>query len=193
MHWRRLAALLIGAWLAGSLFMIAVATHNLRSVDDLLKESPRAAAEVLSKLGQPHARSLLRFQAAELNRWYFTVWEWCQLVLGVGLLITLVLSRRRSPVAAALCLLMLAATLAMRTFLTPAIIDLGRALDFMPATQPSPTRDRFWTLHSAYSIIEVIKLVCGLVLAAILVLRAHHSSDSREPARLPEQQVPSSR
>ena len=189
MHSRRLAAVLLGAWLAGSLFMMTLATHNLRSVDDLLKAPPREAAEMVSRLGQPQARALLRYHAAELNRWYFTVWEWCQLGLGVVLFLALAFSHRRSTIAVALCLFMLAATLAMRTLLTPAIIALGKAIDFVPAAQPSPERDRFWVLHSAYSVVEVLKLGCGLVLAGVLLVRGHSRSERHDPPRLAVQDV----
>src|SRR5689334_13835082 len=41
MHFRRFAALLLGAWLAGCVFMDMVATQNFRSVDRMLA-APRA-------------------------------------------------------------------------------------------------------------------------------------------------------
>jgi len=38
MHYRRLATLLLGFWLAVSVFMTLVATHTFSGVDDLLAD-----------------------------------------------------------------------------------------------------------------------------------------------------------
>jgi hypothetical protein len=45
MHFRRFAALLLGVWLAGCVFMDMVATQNFRSVDHLLAAPPPQIAE----------------------------------------------------------------------------------------------------------------------------------------------------
>src|ERR1700730_11587521 len=82
---RYLAGWLAGGWIAGSLFMILVATQNFRSVDRLLAD-PRGAAGQIGKLGRDEARALLRFQVSEQNRWYFESWEKIQLALGLTLL-----------------------------------------------------------------------------------------------------------
>jgi len=72
MHFHRLAALLLGAWLAGCLFMDMVATQNFRSVDRLLATpSPQLAARIPSMGGHNAARMLLLHQVGEQNRWYF--------------------------------------------------------------------------------------------------------------------------
>src|SRR5882724_1655665 len=79
------ACWLLGAWIAGSLFMIMVATQNFRSVDRLLAAPGRAGAQV-EKMGHDDAKTFLRYQVSEQNRWYFETWEKVQLVLGLALL-----------------------------------------------------------------------------------------------------------
>src|SRR5580658_4067335 len=85
MNLRSLACWLIGAWIAGSLFMIMVATENFRSVDRLLA-APAGASTQAGKLGHDDARTFLRYQVSEQNRWYFEHWEWAQIVLLLALL-----------------------------------------------------------------------------------------------------------
>jgi hypothetical protein len=172
MHTRRLASILLGAWLAGGGFIVLVATHNFRAVDDLLAAPPPPAAEALAQLGS-NARALLRYQASELNRSYFEAWEWAQLAVGAALLASLIWTDRRSRVTVALCALMLAIVLSMRLLLTPEVTRVGRLLDFLPPDQPSPDRDRFRSLHSAYSAAELVKLGFGLAIAALLLRRSH--------------------
>ena len=61
MHFHRLAALLLGAWLGGSVFMDMVATQNFRSVDRLLSAPPMQVAERIQVLGgHDAARVFLR-------------------------------------------------------------------------------------------------------------------------------------
>src|SRR5947208_11673763 len=85
MNIRYFACWLLGGWIAGSLFMILVATQNFRSVDRLLA-APGSAAAQIGKIGRDEARTFLRFQVSEQNRWYFETWEKIQLALGLALL-----------------------------------------------------------------------------------------------------------
>jgi hypothetical protein len=169
MHFRRLAALLLGAWLGGSVFMDMVATQNFRSVDRLLAAPPAQVAERIQALGgHDAARVFLRYQVSEQNRWYFQTWERVQVALGAVLFLVLLFGAVPNRVTLLITLLMLAMVLLMHFFLTPEITRLGRAADFAPAAD----RTRFWTFHGMYSAGELIKLGLGIVLAARLLRRA---------------------
>ena len=168
MHFHRLAALLLGAWLGGSVFMDMVSTQNFRSVDRLLSAPPMQVAERIQALGgHDAARVFLRYQVSEQNRWYFQVWERVQIALGAALCLVLAFGAGPKRLTLVLTLLMLAMVLVMHFFLTPEITRLGRTFDFAPAAD----RTRFWTLHGMYSGGELIKLGLGIVLAVRLLLR----------------------
>ena len=168
MHFHRLAALLLGAWLGGSVFMDMVATQNFRSVDRLLSAPPMQVAERIQALGgHDGARVFLRYQVSEQNRWYFQVWERVQIALGAVLFLVLAFGAGPKRLTLVLTLLMLAMVLVMHFFLTPEITRLGRTFDFAPTAD----RSRFWTLHGMYSAGELIKLGLGIVLAVRLLLR----------------------
>ena len=166
MNIRCFASWLLGAWMAGSLFMITVATQNFRSVDRLLA-SPGGAGGRIEQMGREEARTFLRYQVSEQNRWYFETWEKTQLALGAVVLAiawTKLQQRRALPLMATA---MFALLLAERFYITPEIIRLGRLIDFVPAS--SPERDLFWRFHGAYSGVELAKLGIGLMLSWMLM------------------------
>ncbi len=176
MHFHRLAALLLGAWLGGSVFMDTIAVDDAHSVCGLLSAPPMQVAERIQALGgHDAARVFLRYQVSEQNRWYFKVWERVQIALGAVLFMVLAFGAGPKRLMLVLTLLVLAMVLLMHFFLTPEITRLGRALDFGPAAD----RTRFWTLHGMYSASELIKLGLGMALAVRLLLRAKSDQAAR--------------
>jgi len=63
---------------------------------------------------------------------------------------------------------MLAMVVLMLVYLTPAIVSLGRELDFVPRDPAPPGMSRFWVLHAAYTSLEMLKLAAGLVVAWLI-------------------------
>ena len=146
--------------------MIMVATHNFRSVDQLLASPGRAGAQV-QKLGHSEARTFLRYHVSEQNRWYFRTWETIQVVaLGLALLAA-TLRQSKFGYRWALALFLLVMT--ERFYITPEIIRLGRLIDFVPPAVSSPERDTFWRFHGAYSAVELLKLALGFLLSGRLI------------------------
>ena len=85
--------------------------------------------------------SLLSVHATELNRAYFHAWNRAQLVLG-ALALALAITWRARPLPIALLALGLCLVIIVHLGLEPRIVDLGRQLDFLPATH----RRRHWRL-----------------------------------------------
>jgi hypothetical protein len=156
----RLALVMMGAWLMGTICMSIVATENFYTIDRLLAARANPAfASAVDRLGSPAGRDLLRYLSSELNRLYFQMWNVAQLVLGAFAL-WLVAGRARRGVMA-----MLAIVVLMLAYLTPAIVSLGRSLDFVPRDPSPPGMQRFWILHAAYTSLEMIKLFVGVLVA----------------------------
>jgi hypothetical protein len=166
MTFRYFACWLLGAWIAGSLFMIMVATQNFRSVDRLLAD-PGFAATRLGQMGHDEARTLLRYQVSEQNRWYFETWEKIQLGLGAVLIAA---AWRIQKIFGVVVVAMFALLLLERSYLTPEIIRIGRLIDFLPQSS-SPQRDTFWKFHGAYSGVELLKLALGLFASGRLIFK----------------------
>ena len=186
---RRWALVVMGAWMMGSIAMSVVATENFYTIDRLLDSSSNAVfSSTVRTLGRPATRELLRYLSSELNRLYFQMWNGAQLVLG-GVALWLVgtsaakasrdaeagLRARVSEPAALGIVAMLAIVVLMLGYLTPAIVSLGRELDFVPREPPPPGMSRFWVLHAAYTSLEMIKLLVGAVVALWIVRSSRNS------------------
>ena len=171
-HFRRFACFLLGLWLGGGLFMDMVATQNFRSVDRLLAKPVPPATQQLDKLGPAAARVLLRHQVSEQNRWYFQTWGLLEVLIGLALLLILVFGSTERNFSLLLALLMLLIAVVQRSALTPQMVNLGRAIDWIPLDQPSPDRARFWMLHNAFSGLELVNWALGLLLIGKLLFRS---------------------
>ena len=172
---RRLACFLLGAWIACSLFMTAVATTNFRMVDQLLDlPTVPAAAKQFQAMGHTAARHMMRHQASEINRYFFEAWGLAQMALGFCVLGVIVFGvrARSSQLKAMLALAGLAVVLVIvnQFVITPTIVGVGRVLDFAEPDQFAPERGRFWNYHRAYSTIEVVKLLVCVTLTVFMTM-----------------------
>jgi hypothetical protein len=161
--------------------MTWVAAESFGSVDRLLARPHAVATVEFKDLGRAEARLLLRYQVAEQNRWYFENWEVAQIVMGALFFFFVLFATRENKFALLLILLMIAGVLVERFMLTPAMISLGRMIDFIPPDTPSGERTQFWVLHSWYWGVELVKWLLGLGLAARLMSRRNgRSADARQ-------------
>lgn len=186
---RRLAVFLLGFWLGCSLFMVWVASHNLGSVDIALKQTDRQLQREIKDIGYDRVRTLLRFEAAELNRHYFYYWEWVQLLLALiaGLILFYATGGNRFTMVVMLTIMLV---LILQHFLVaPAVVELGRGFDFVAADQMADERRAFSTYHAYYSSLEVIKMV---LLTAICVRMLLHGSSGKRRHRSGSSSLPGS-
>jgi hypothetical protein len=161
--YRRLSTLLLGAWLGAGIFTDLAVTQNFRAVDRFLESSQ------LNEIGRARQRIVLRKNAAEENNWIFENWERLEFAIGGGLFLLLLCGERPVKSTLALSFLLPAIVAAEHFLLTPRIIDLGRIVDDLPAADPA-TRT-FWMLHGIYGGLDILKILVGLGLAAVLVIR----------------------
>jgi hypothetical protein len=150
-------------WLAGTAFMIVIATQNFYTVDRLLTQSPngvfRMAADAMK---DPPAREMLRYLSSELNRLYFQYWNLAQLPVGIvalWLVSKLPGSRRATWEIVA----MLGIVLVLMVVVTPWILSTGRSLDFVPREPPPPGLRTFALLHAAYTVLTLVNVVLGVL------------------------------
>ena len=160
MHFNRISAFLLGAWLLGGLFMGFVATQNFAAVDRVLNSPPTEAIKMIQTLGPDNARHLLRYLAGEENRGFFESWEIAQLVVGLALT-ALLLFAAKNRLLGSLAGAMLILTAFQHWRITPDLVALGRANEFV-------ARSQFGKLHAAYGIIEIVKLLFALTIAGFL-------------------------
>ncbi|MBI4461247.1 MAG: hypothetical protein HY648_14460 [Acidobacteria bacterium] len=167
---RTLMAVLLGGWLFGILIVAGVAAENFRMIDSLLDsvDSPRPFLNAAARLEATEARTMLRYVASEVNRFYFRMWEWIELVLG-GTLLTLASRKLKNRKLIIAFGLMVGITLLMRFYLTPGLTLVGRTLDFAPRNPAPPGLAYFGLLHATYSMLDLVKLLIGIWATAVLV------------------------
>jgi len=168
--YRRLSILLLGAWLGAGIFTDLAVTQNFRTVDRFLESSQ------LNGVGRARERIVLRRNAAEENNWIFQNWERLEFAVGGALLLLLLFGEAPQKSTVALSLALPAIVAAEHFLLTPRIIDLGRIVGDLPATDPAART--FWMLHGIYGSLDILKIMVGLGLAAVLVIRPE---TAREP------------
>jgi hypothetical protein len=167
MHRHRIAAFLAGCLILGSGFMIFVATQNFGTVDRVLAAPPPEAAQIFQSLGPENARLLLRYLAGEENRLFFLTWELAQIALGALLTAMLLLSIKNRLLAGLTGVTVILA-LFQHFEVTPQMIAFGRLIDFGGGAG-SVAYTQFWRLHGLYGVLEVVKLVLLIVVAALLL------------------------
>jgi hypothetical protein len=174
---RSWALVLMGAWMTGTICMSVVATENFYTIDRLLAANANPAlGGVIDRLGRPETRDLLRYLSSELNRLYFQMWNGAQVVIAAAVLTLIVGARQRTlkddRAAVRGVAVMALIVFAMFLWLTPQIVTLGRGLDFVPRDPAPPGMQRFWVLHAAYTSLEMLKLLIGVLVTWSLVRTA---------------------
>ncbi|HTW64898.1 MAG TPA: hypothetical protein VME17_09800 [Bryobacteraceae bacterium] len=179
MHYHRIAAFLSGCLILGSLFMIFVATQNFQTVDRVLASPPPQAAQMFQTLGPESSRDLLRYMAGEDNQLFFVSWEIAQIILGIGLT-AILLFALRSGLLAGMSGGMVIIALFQHFRVTPEMISFGRMIDF-GAGVGSAAYNQFWRLHGLYGVLEVVKLILLIAVAAFLLFSRRKSAVAGEP------------
>jgi hypothetical protein len=178
MHHHRIAAFLSGCLILGSAFMIFVATQNFQTVDRVLAAPPPEAAQMFQALGPGNSRLLLRYMAGEDNRVFFLAWELAEIALGMALT-AILLFALRSGLLAGLAGGMVIIALFQHFRVTPEMISLGRMIDF-GAGAGSAAYSQFWRLHGLYGVLEVVKLILGIVVAGFLLFGKRKAAAGQE-------------
>jgi hypothetical protein len=158
----------MGLWMMGNVSMAVVATQNFFTIDRLLQAKPNGefAADV-DKLGHGEARDLLRYLSSELNRLYFQYWNLAQLAVGIlALWLVVKLPGANKPKWGIVA--MLGIVLFLTVVITPRVVSVGRALDFVPREPPPPTLRTFGLLHATYTVFDGIQLILGLLVTVWL-------------------------
>jgi hypothetical protein len=170
MNNQRLACILLGAWLSGSLFMAAVAFGNFKITDRILMAPALpGAAKAIETLGAVEARYFLRHQAGEANRTFFEFWGLAQLALGLSLFSLLLFGTLVSKKTLGIAFAMLVLVAVNQFAVMPSIAGLGRSVEFADATKFLSQRKQLSAMHGMYSAFEALKVLTGFALGALLV------------------------
>ncbi len=161
---RILEAAILGIWMGWTLFMWFAAGRSFAAVDRISSSPGPEFEKLIQPLGPENTRLALRHAASEINRKLFGGYGWTQIALGVILLVLLWLETPRDAVALTLVGGMLALVLVLSLVITPWMSSLGRSIDFTRESASEEVLRRFWTLHGAFTGLDIVKLIIGLIL-----------------------------
>jgi len=152
-------------WLTGTVGMAVVATQNFFTIDRLIEARAHPdLASAIERLSYEDTRELLRYLSSELNRLYFQYWSLAQLAIGIlALWFVTKLPMPQYSRAKWSIVAMLGIVLFLTVAIMPQIISLGRALDFVPRDPPPPRLRTFGILHAVYTVMDLVKLILGIL------------------------------
>jgi len=171
--------MLLGIWIGASLLMNWIGKAGPETVETVVRSQSAKAQKHVKELGAGKTRSLLRFQVAEQNFQYFQRWELMQLPLGMLLIVMLLFETKANRLILGGLLAMLTIVAIEYWLITPQITEIGRAVHFTTQEDMVPEREAMWNYERAYSMMEVVKLGVG----GILALRLMYSEKSAKVRR----------
>jgi hypothetical protein len=149
--------------LTGTVAMGVVATQNFYTIDRLLEARPHPVFNtIIDDLGGGRTRELLRYLSSELNRLYFQVWNLVQIAVGL-MVLWLVVKLPGGQKVRWYVVAMLGIVLFLTALITPQVVSVGRSLDFVSREPPPPGLRTFGLLHTAYTVLDAIKLILGIL------------------------------
>jgi Domain of unknown function (DUF4149) len=166
-----LSIAILALWIGINLSVWFTATRTFSTVDHVMKARNSKFSRAVEPISAGNVRETLRYLASEINRTYFRAYAWAQIILGLILFVLVWRQSPRSALDAALVGGMLVIALTVSFILTPWISSLGRALDFVPRNPAPPEISRFWMLHGAFTGLDGIKLLAGILLLIRWIFR----------------------
>jgi hypothetical protein len=163
---RRLATFLLGIWIGCCLLVDAQALQQNRVASRVVDNPTEPARALIQAAGAEPAGQLLRHAAGEQVRSTLAGWEQMQGVIAAAMLVLLIVTDQRKPIAIGLCALMAALVAAQHFVIGPEWASLGRELDFLAEQASFSMASRNWTLTQMYGAAEVVKLLAGGALAS---------------------------
>lgn len=159
-----MAPAILGAWVGVTVFMWFVATASFSTVDRVLKAPDPELARATNGMAQGQSRAVFRHVASEINRSCFRAYGWSQILLGAFLIFLLLRQSPRDNAALVIAGVMLGLVLVLTLAVMPALVTLGRSIDFVPRSPIPAQIARFRILHATYTILDGLKLIAGVAL-----------------------------
>jgi hypothetical protein len=153
---------LIGLWLGLLFASWAIAAATFRTAEAVAAApAGSAAGDQVARVPSDARRPVFRHLASEINRWMFGRFGWAQLAawsMGGGV--------------RALSLAALVVVAVQDAALGPAILELGRSIDFVARPLAPAVGRRFGLLHGGYVVLDLVKAGALIALAVVVARRA---------------------
>ena len=169
---RAVLLVLAGLWLGLLFASWAIATATFRTAESVAALGPGAGAgagDHVARVPSETRRPVFRFVASEVNRWMFGRFGWAQLALAV---VVVLLAWPSGGAVRWLAVGALLAVAVQGAVLGPAILELGRSIDFVARPLAPDVGRRFGLLHGGYVVLDLAKAAAVVALAVMFARRA---------------------
>jgi hypothetical protein len=180
MHARRFSCLLLGLWLAGSMAMTFIANDSANTAGRILVDHSPAASLRIKAMGQDEALLMLAYPVMQQTRWWVMEWEDVELVLGATFFFFLLFGTGEGKVVLGFTLGMYALVLFQRFFTLPQMTYLGNLMDFVPANVDIPERHQLTAVQTAFTGLEIFKILLGFGLGLYIIAGSRRSNHARD-------------
>jgi hypothetical protein len=168
--------MLLGMWLAGSALMTWITADSFQAAPRILSAHSPEFGVRLQSIGREEARMMLAYPVRQQVGWWAEEWGDFEIAFGACFFLFLLLGTREGKITLAVALAPLAVAIFQRTFMTPQLLDLGGMLDFAPPNMLITERGQLDAVRMGSILVELLQLVSGGVLAALLIGRQHGRS-----------------
>jgi hypothetical protein len=159
LHYRRVASLVLGAWIAGSVF-VALTNRHFRDVEHVFQSPAPEHKEVLASLANEPLRQVLLYHIWEKSRTVMYWWGGVQVLMAPVLIWTLLLAMRVNRLIIGAVATMLILACFNQFVIGPELTYVGRALAF-----GSADRGRYLVLNAMLIGFEILKVLAALAVA----------------------------
>ena len=176
MHARRFACMLLGMWLACSALMTWITADSFNAAPRILATHSPDFAQRLNSMGREEARIVLAYPVRQQVTWWLEEWGSFEIAMAIFFWLFLLLGTREGKITLGIALIPLGTAMFQRFFLTPQFVYLGAMMDFVSPNMVMAERGQLEALRLGMVLVEVFKLVMGIVLAVLLIGRQHRRS-----------------
>jgi hypothetical protein len=164
-----MATFLLGAWLAGGIFMAAISLTTLRAPNLVMMVPHPEMDRATRLLGWEQTAAIVRHVASEQARFILRKWELVQLLLAMSLLACLFLGTQRRILPMLLCGIMLVMVLFQLNIFSE-LSYRGKETDFPPGSTALGPTTRYLMLEQVHIGTEIMKYIAGIMLAGFLFI-----------------------
>lgn len=172
--------MLLGMWLAGSILLTFLIADGANTAGRILRDHSPGAGIRINAMGEDEARIMLAYPVRQQARWWLEEWENVELVLGAAFFFFLLFGTGEGKLVLFFTLGIYGLVLFQRFFTLPQMLYLGNLMDFVPANAIIPERNQLTAVQTAFTGIEIFKVLLQLALGVYLIAGSRRSSHSRD-------------
>jgi hypothetical protein len=170
----------LGAWIFGTLCVDVIAYANWRMAGTVLENVPPEAGRIVETFGAQSSSALLRYSAAEGDRFFIERWGMVAIILAALLVVAMFFAVDRRLLPTVFAAFLLALALFQYFSVGPELAYRTRQIDFPPGRGNPAAEQRARAIAKIYVSTDGAEVFLGMVLSVyVLMYRSRRRTHSR--------------